>query len=190
VQHRHRRAVRPRAEGLRSGPDHGTSRDPAAAEFYAVDIIETLRQGLIGGGKGIVNGVEVKVTPVLANTLIKNLRTRPPAGRQLEHGRGDPRRLHRWVRPAKKRRARRASGRPNLRDDGEDGRLDYGLALTNCSMMNIPPDEARRMSLWEYEARLYHWNEAHEVKDEVEAPDPEMVMPLLDRINADPRLTH
>lgn len=45
---------------------------PAAAEFYAIDIIETLRQGLIGGGKGIVNGAEVKVTPVLANTLIKN----------------------------------------------------------------------------------------------------------------------
>jgi hypothetical protein len=57
-------------------------------------------------------------------------------------------------------------------------------------MMNIPGDEARRMTLWEYEARLYHWNEAHEVKDEVEAPDPEIVMPLLDRINADPRLTH
>lgn len=57
-------------------------------------------------------------------------------------------------------------------------------------MMNIPGDEARRMSLWEYEARLYHWNEAHNTSDDVEAPDPEMVMPLLDRINADPRLTH
>ena len=55
-------------------------------------------------------------------------------------------------------------------------------------MMNISGDEAKKMSLEEYEARLFHWNEAHEI--DVEPPDPEVVMPLLDRINADPRLTH
>lgn len=45
---------------------------PGAAEFYALDLIETLRQGLIGGGKGIVNGAEVKVTPQVANQLLRN----------------------------------------------------------------------------------------------------------------------
>lgn len=43
---------------------------PGAAEFYALDIIETIRHGLIGGGKGTVNGEEVKVTPIVANKLI------------------------------------------------------------------------------------------------------------------------
>jgi hypothetical protein len=57
-------------------------------------------------------------------------------------------------------------------------------------MMNIPGDEAKKMSLEEYEARLFHWNEAHAIDGDLEPPDPEIVMPLLDRINADPRLTH
>jgi hypothetical protein len=45
--------------------------EPAQGEFYAADIVETLRQGLIGGGRGVVNGEEVKVTPEVANRLIK-----------------------------------------------------------------------------------------------------------------------
>lgn len=53
-------------------------------------------------------------------------------------------------------------------------------------MMNIPPSDARELSLWEYEALLWHWNDAHDI--EVEAPDPEIAIPLLERINADPRL--
>lgn len=40
------------------------------AEFYALDLIETIRHGLIGGGHGVVNGEEVKVTPILANRLV------------------------------------------------------------------------------------------------------------------------
>jgi hypothetical protein len=43
---------------------------PGQAEFYALDIIETVRHALIGGGKGTVNGEEVKVTPMLANRLV------------------------------------------------------------------------------------------------------------------------
>jgi hypothetical protein len=43
---------------------------PGAAEFYALDVIETIRHGLIGGGKGVVNGEEIKVTPLMANRLI------------------------------------------------------------------------------------------------------------------------
>jgi hypothetical protein len=44
---------------------------PGAAEFYVTDIIETIRQGLIGGGKGIVDGEEIKVTPALASRLVQ-----------------------------------------------------------------------------------------------------------------------
>jgi hypothetical protein len=43
---------------------------PGAAEFYALDVVETIRHGLIGGGKGVVNGEEIKVTPLIANRLI------------------------------------------------------------------------------------------------------------------------
>jgi hypothetical protein len=43
---------------------------PGQAEFYALDIIETIRHGLIGGAKGVVNGEEVKVTPQVATRLV------------------------------------------------------------------------------------------------------------------------
>lgn len=44
--------------------------DPGAGEFYALDLIETIRHGLIGGGRGVVNGEEVKVTTLIANRLV------------------------------------------------------------------------------------------------------------------------
>lgn len=43
---------------------------PVQAEFYAADLIETVRQGLIGGKQGLVNGKHVDVTPPIANRLI------------------------------------------------------------------------------------------------------------------------
>lgn len=43
---------------------------PGHAEFYVRDIVETIRHGLIGGGKGMVNDAEVPVNPSLANKLI------------------------------------------------------------------------------------------------------------------------
>lgn len=51
---------------------------PAHAEFYALDLVETIRQGLIGGNHAVVDGQEIKVTPGLANTLIQNY-VAPPA---------------------------------------------------------------------------------------------------------------
>lgn len=36
------------------------------------DVVETIRQGLIGGGKGEVNGAPVEVTALRANSLIDN----------------------------------------------------------------------------------------------------------------------
>jgi hypothetical protein len=57
-------------------------------------------------------------------------------------------------------------------------------------MMGIPPSEADRLDLRTYEALLFHWNEAHASGDDIDPPDPAFALPLLDRINADPRLTH
>jgi hypothetical protein len=44
---------------------------PAYAAYRVEDLIETLRQGLIGGGTGWVDGVEVKVGPMRANELVE-----------------------------------------------------------------------------------------------------------------------
>lgn len=57
-------------------------------------------------------------------------------------------------------------------------------------MMNVPPSEAERLDIYTYEAMLWNWNEAHSSDRDIEPPDPEIVLPMLDRINADPRLTH
>lgn len=45
---------------------------PGHAEFYALDLIETVRQGLIGGKQGIVNDLPVEVTPQIAKRLVDN----------------------------------------------------------------------------------------------------------------------
>ena len=45
---------------------------PNQAEFLIADIVEPIRQGLIGGGMGEVDGQEVKVTSLVANRLIDN----------------------------------------------------------------------------------------------------------------------
>lgn len=42
-----------------------------AAAFKIEDIIEPIRQGLIGGGMGMVDGAAVTVTPLLANKLVQ-----------------------------------------------------------------------------------------------------------------------
>lgn len=54
--------------------------------------------------------------------------------------------------------------------------------------MNIPPSEAKQLSLYEYEAILWNWNDAQGGHDD-DAPDPELTMKLIDRINADERMT-
>lgn len=54
--------------------------------------------------------------------------------------------------------------------------------------MNIPPSEAKRLSLHEYEGILWNWNDA-QARDDVDAPDPELTERLIASINADKRLT-
>lgn len=46
--------------------------DPLQAEYRVEDIISVVRHGLIGGGKGVVDGQEVKVDAARANQLINN----------------------------------------------------------------------------------------------------------------------
>lgn len=56
--------------------------NPLEAEYYLADIVETLRQGLIGGGKGQVDGQDVTVTAYRANQLIDRYVLAP--GRPIE----------------------------------------------------------------------------------------------------------
>lgn len=44
---------------------------PEDGEVYAEDLIETIRLGLIGGGKGMVNGQEVSVPALRARSLVE-----------------------------------------------------------------------------------------------------------------------
>lgn len=44
---------------------------PAFGAYYVDDLVETVRQGLIGGGEGIVDGQPVKVSAMRANELIE-----------------------------------------------------------------------------------------------------------------------
>lgn len=44
---------------------------PLEAEFRNIDLVETIRQGLIGGGRGEVDGQSVVVTTIRANELVE-----------------------------------------------------------------------------------------------------------------------
>jgi hypothetical protein len=55
-------------------------------------------------------------------------------------------------------------------------------------MMNVPPSEAKALSLWEYEALLHNWNEAHNPDGSVEAPDHERTQRMIEKLNANPAL--
>lgn len=44
---------------------------PAYAGYYLDDVVETVRQALIGGGEGMVDGQDVKVSALRANELVE-----------------------------------------------------------------------------------------------------------------------
>lgn len=52
-------------------------------------------------------------------------------------------------------------------------------------MMNLGWADIQRMSLWEYEARLWHWNDAHGGggDDVGDRPDPRTMQAMVDRLN-------
>lgn len=66
--------------------------------------------------------------------------------------------------------------------------IDYGMALTNCAMMNVPPSEAGRLSLWEYEAMLYNWNKVHNPDEVADVPHPDIMQAKIDALKAKPEL--
>lgn len=51
---------------------------PAYSAFYLADLRETIRQGLIGGGEGLVDGQAVKVTALRANDMLERYATPMP----------------------------------------------------------------------------------------------------------------
>jgi hypothetical protein len=55
-------------------------------------------------------------------------------------------------------------------------------------MMGLGKADTETMSLWEYESRLYHWNEAHGDGNDIAPPDPELTQRLIDKINNSPEL--
>ena len=56
-------------------------------------------------------------------------------------------------------------------------------------MMGAPPSEAKALSLWEYEALIFHWNDAHSTGEDHDPPaNRDLMEKLIDRINADPPL--
>ena len=54
---------------------------PAYAAFRIADLVETVRQGLIGGGKGMVDGAEVEVGTMRANQLVSSYALQMPLAR-------------------------------------------------------------------------------------------------------------
>src|SRR5690606_4877922 len=48
--------------------------------FGIHDVVEVIRQGLIGGCKGIVSGIDVEVSPLRASSLIDNYVDGEPLG--------------------------------------------------------------------------------------------------------------
>lgn len=57
---------------------------PGYAAYKLSDLVETVRQGLIGGGEGIVDGQPVKVPPMRANQLVANYLHAMPLSQQWD----------------------------------------------------------------------------------------------------------
>lgn len=53
---------------------------PQYAAYHIDDLVETVRQGLIGGGQGMVDGAEVTVGAMRANDLVERYALRLPLG--------------------------------------------------------------------------------------------------------------
>ena len=45
--------------------------DPLESAYRLTDLVEVIRQGLIGGGSAMVDGATVKITPARANQLVE-----------------------------------------------------------------------------------------------------------------------
>jgi hypothetical protein len=59
-------------KGRYISPAGDTFGNPLEGEWYVEDLIEVIRQGLLGGGSGMVDGQSVKVDETRAQHLIEN----------------------------------------------------------------------------------------------------------------------
>lgn len=57
---------------------------PGYAAYKLADLVETVRQGLIGGGQGLVNDQPVKVEAMRANQLVANYLHAMPLAKQWD----------------------------------------------------------------------------------------------------------
>lgn len=57
---------------------------PGYAAYRAEDLRETIRQGLVGGGEGMVDGSEVKVSALRANALVERYVDQMPLKEQWD----------------------------------------------------------------------------------------------------------
>ncbi len=57
---------------------------PAYAAYHVDDLVEVVRQGLIGGGAGIVDGADVAVGPLRANELVERYLVPMPLVKQWD----------------------------------------------------------------------------------------------------------
>jgi hypothetical protein len=64
--------------------DDVTVGHPAYAAFYAADLRETIRQGLIGGAAGMVDGADVTVSALRADQLVERYLPEMPLARQWD----------------------------------------------------------------------------------------------------------
>lgn len=55
-------------------------------------------------------------------------------------------------------------------------------------MMNIPPSEAKALSLWEYDALMAGWNAAHSEGDDAPIVDHATTQRLIDDLRSRPEL--
>jgi hypothetical protein len=86
---------------------------PEEGEAFAEDIFEVIRLGLIGGGKGVVDGKDVEVSAIRARTLVENYCHPAPLRESWSIAAAVvAARIEGYTPPADKKKARRAKAKP------------------------------------------------------------------------------
>lgn len=122
--------------------------------FSIHDVVETIRQGLIGGGSGEVDGVNITVSDLKANSLIENyVEDRPLAASHLV-ARAIIGALYVGYEPEDGQKKKRRGDDERV----EPKRIDWGLILFNCITLGLTYADAENITMPEYLA-LSHYHE-------------------------------
>lgn len=138
-----------------------------AGQAFVEDIFEAIRLGLIGGGRGIVNGAEVSVSAIRAKQLIETYCHAAPLreswsiaaailGARIEGY--DPKPASKADAPKKKSRKQRE----------KDEWIDEAAVITDCNLMGIDWREETWLS---YTCALAGWNKRHDPNGDKPEPD-------------------